>query len=596
LLIKLFKIWILLALVCSSHAQAVDFGQRVENQDFQDVVGIALFDELAQEAKIFCSGVLIHPRFILTAAHCLQEGSIRQSAQEVKELTKRLRIVVGEGVEGGYVSENLITVKRGLIHPRYLRDIRGQADVAILELSQDASISAQEIRPLALDLLQLRHRIRRQAKLTVVGLGYAQQIESRFRTTESFGLKHQGEIEIIGKTADELYVTAGPAVDRFGLYRQAPRQGDSGGPVFFLDEDGQYYLAGLVSRATQFNHGPRGAALSLLRNWVCWIESETGISLRQHLKEGVDFCDIQVPRTQVEHLKGVSFIDQCENTTAIPSSALYTIEVLQQLTQKNDCQDLFQHLQRQTNLSLDSTYINDLSPLQEFTQLERLSLRDNAITSITPLINLDRLRTLDISYNLINDVTHVQPRLPEELWLIGAGRQYNSINQTQFIRLCHQLDLPKETQKTIDALLRLLGANPGECVNANYELIRRRGIEFYQSQDLTDMSPLTGLQTLEELDLTGQNVSDLSFLNEMSELRVLILDGNPVKDLSPLLSHPNLRVLSVQNMNLKNLDYINQLPRLRELSVHGNEIQDFSDFAERERRGIIRLHGKDQQH
>jgi hypothetical protein len=586
---------VIISLMIETRAFAVNFGQRVTDKQFQDVVAIGLYDDQSKEANLFCTGVLVHPRVVLTAAHCLQEGGIRGSSQDMRRIAQRLRVYMGPGADQGYVSENLIPVKRGIIHPRYLRDIRGQADVAIIELFDDAPIESNQIRPLALELTQLRERIRRQSKLTVVGYGHSEQVENRFRTTEYFGLKHQGEIEIIGKTADEIFVVPGPAVDRFGLYRQAPREGDSGGPAFYKDLDGQYYLAGLVSRATQFNFGSRGTAFSLVRNWVCWIENETGVNLRHHLKDDIDFCQIRTPRTRVDHLNEVPFIQQCQKTDSTPLSAQYTIEVLKKITKIHDCSDLNMHLRSLTNISLDATYITDLSPLQQFYNLERLILRDNAITSILPLKNLQNLRTLDISYNFIRDAKEVQLELNDQLWMIGLNRQYNSINQTQFIRLCHRLDLEPEVEKTINALMRLLGANRDECVNANYELIRRRGLEFYQSQGLTDMSALAGLVTLEELDLRGQSINNLSFLNQMSELRVLILDGNPIEDLSPLLNHPNLRVLSVQNMNLVDLDIISNLPRLRELSVHANKIQDFSLFEAREQRGIIRLLGKDQQ-
>lgn len=595
MILQLVSIFVTMTVLFSSTLYAVDFGERVGPEDFQDVVGIALFDDQNQEARLFCTGVLVHPRIVLTAAHCLQEGGRRQSSTQLRQLTTKLRLVMGEGAKDGVVTQKLLPIKRSVLHPRYLRDIRGQADVAILELFEDAPIDPALIRPLALDLMQLRERIRRQAKLTIVGYGFSEQIENRFRTIETFGLKHKGEIEIIGKTADEIFVIPGPPIDRFGLYRQAPREGDSGGPAFFKDSDGQYYLAGLVSRATQFNHGPRGTAYSLLRNWVCWIEQETQISLRDQLHQEINFCDIKAPQTRVQHLNGVSFLDQCQQNQDIPASALYTIEVLKTIFNKPNCRELERELQRQTNLNLDSTYISDLSPLQDFTQLERLSVRDNAITSITPLINHQQLRTLDISYNFVRDADEIKSKLPESLWLIGISRQYNTINQTEFIRLCQNPDIDPQKRRTIDALMRLFAAEKDECVNANYELIRRRGLEFYQSQGLIDMSALAGLNTLEELDLRGQQVSDLSFLNQMSELRVLILDGNPVKDLTPLLSHPNLRVLSVQNMNLTDLDIIAKLPRLRELSVHGNQIQDFGLFEERERRNIIRLLGKDEQ-
>jgi hypothetical protein len=586
---------LMLVLFWSMLAYAVDFGQVVEENEYTDVVAIGRYDEGLQDAQLFCSGVVVAPRVILTAAHCLQEGGHRLGNRDFQQIVRSLRVYFGNGTDGGIVSDNLYPIQRAIIHRNYLRDIRGQADIAILLLEQDAPIAKEQIRPIALDIGLLRNEIRRGATLEVVGFGHSEQLQGRLMTTEYFGIKHKGPIRIEGKTADEVLVTPGPAIDRFGLYNPGPREGDSGGPAFFHAQDGLTYLVGVVSRATKFNHGPRGMAFSLARQWICWIERESGVNLRGHLPSDTpDFCSMPVARTLVQD-PVADFLTLCQDSTVASNSQAYTIYILKRLTGVHDCRELKRELQTRTNLSLDATYINDLSPLAFFTQLERLIIRDNAITSVAPLRQHTRLRTLDISYNVVRDSELMAPLEEAGLWLVGARRQYNEITRTNFVRLCSDQQTISAARDTINAMLEIFGFEPHECVNGNYELIRLREIEFYNRTGLTNMDALRGLTTLERLDLSGQAVQDLSFIDEIDDLRVLVLDGNPLTDLTPLLKHRNLRELSVRNLNLTDLSIIAQLPRLQILHVAGNKIDDFTALEERERRGTLRVHGKEEQ-
>lgn len=573
---------------------AVDFGKTDDNHDWRDVVALAQATEISEQFQIFCSGVVIHERIILTAAHCLQEGGIRATPSQLREKVKNLRLHFGNGSEQSIVSENLVEVERAVIHPAYLRDIRGQADVAILILKSAAPVEKKYIRPLALDTRLLKERIRRGAPLTIVGFGYSEQLGSTpfSSTKEVFGLKHIGVVKIEGKTADEIQIVPGPPVDRFGLYRPAPREGDSGGPAFFQDHDGTYYLTGVVSRATKFNHGPRGVAYSMLRNWVCWIEKESNVRLRA-VDGTPDYCKMEQPRFQLSDIDSVDFIELCLAPTDISSA--YTFHVLKQVMKATNCRDLDFKLKNTTNLNLDATYINNLLPLAGLSHLQRLSVRDNLIQSVSPLIHHHDLGYLDISYNNVKDVSELKHLEENNLWLIGPSRQYHNIGRTNFIKLCHSNETNAAAKNTIHAIMDMFNMRGRECVNANYELIRLRQLSFYQVSGLTDMSPLIGLHTLEDLDLSGQNVSDLSFLNGIEDMRKLKLDGNPIEDLSVILRYKNLRELSVKNMGIKDLRLIAQLPRLRVLDITGNHIQDFSTLEERIQSGVISVIGRDQQ-
>lgn len=576
---------LLFSLLLQPLALGVDFGRPEIDGAWSEVVAIARIEEDGL-GQIFCSGVLLAPKVVLTAAHCLQSGGVRPGSRQLRELARELRVYQGPGAEGGLVSEGLTAIERIHLHPDYLRETRGQADLAVIVLKEVLSAPRVNV---ALDIALLKLELRRFQQLSVVGFGHSEQRLNAFATEERFGIKHRGPVVIENKTADELYVLPGPALDSYGLFRPAPREGDSGGPVFYQRADGSYTLVALVSRATKMNHGPRGMAMTQIRPWICWIERVAQIELKP--PGSINFCELPIARQQVDHLRDVPFLEQCLNPET-PASARYTIDVMKKLFGRADCYELEAFLSKQTNLSLDATYINDLSPLQDFTQLERLILRDNHLTSVLPLIHHKELRTLDISYNRVRDFELLQDR--PGLWLVGTKRQDHTFGDAQFIREC-QNPSSTESARTVKALLDQFEMRASDCVNAHYELLRRRELEFYQVQGLTDMTPLHGLTTLERLNLKGQSVTDLGFLGQLDDLRELILDDNPVEDLSPVLVHRNLTLLSLEGLGLQNLNVPAQLPRLRQLLIGRNSIRDFGPLAERERRGILEITGKDQQ-
>ena len=128
-----------------------------------------------------------------------------------------------------------------------------------------------------------------------------------------------------------------------------------------------------------------------------------------------------------------------------------------------------------------------------------------------------------------------------------------------------------------DAVLEKLGKGPGaevyrhemagfgELLVDGYGIASLEGIQFAKA-----------LRTL----FVGQNpVSDLTPLSDLPELANLDIDSTQVRDFTPLWNLPKLRTLSVRDNNIADLAWLSGLTELTHLSIGDNNISDLSPLS-----------------
>ena len=236
---------------------------------------VARVDELMSTVPLvdgsgftFCTGTLVAPTLVITAAHCFEDENGR-------------RLGTGEVLVG---SDSLFALPvpaarrhrsaQLIQHPQYAQGpisfepsgIGQDNDIGVIVLAE--AINSQQTTPV-LPAARLRDLVARQTQVVVSGYGVT---DDNNPANDRAGTLHIGETPYLQRSEFEMLAGGNGLVDTCN--------GDSGGPAYVI-LDGQRFLVGVTSRAAHDsvgNCGDRGI-YTLAPAYLGWIEQQTGVAL-----------------------------------------------------------------------------------------------------------------------------------------------------------------------------------------------------------------------------------------------------------------------------------------------------------------------------
>lgn len=247
----------------TSHAWIID-GADVRNDQFGEVFALTIPIEDEEKPKL-CTAVLVHPRVLVTSAHCLPaDPAVPVTVREGADARAPIATYVSVRTERNpfYSSTKDETLATGFDFGIVIlaTDVAGANAKTGAKLAAFASIANPA------DALAAR-----RDGVVVVGYGGNKTLASDATT----GVKRWSAASI-GESIPNAFTTNGP--------KAAVSRGDSGGPAYVLDRKGRRRLIGIASGAPKDQVSVDGLpSVSLYagmrREAVCWIESHSGYPL-----------------------------------------------------------------------------------------------------------------------------------------------------------------------------------------------------------------------------------------------------------------------------------------------------------------------------
>lgn len=218
---------------------------------------------------------------------------------------------------------------------------------------------------------------------------------------------------------------------------------------------------------------------------------------------------------------------------------------------------------------------DQLAGLRNLTQLQSLKLVNSKLTTLPPIAPAAPLSELDLSGNKLADVSG----LTNFTSLTSLSLGSNQIADWRPVAGLKQLinltagNNPQTNIAVLQSLTQLKKLNLSQLGMTNQDLrlvsnmtnLQNLAIDF--NGNISDLSPLSRLSQLTDLDFSKDAVSDLTPLQPLVQLVNLTLSNNLVTDLKPLQGLMQLSNLTILRNQVRDLSPLKNLSKLTYLNA-----------------------------
>lgn len=294
---------------------------------------------------------------------------------------------------------------------------------------------------------------------------------------------------------------------------------------------------------------------------ACSCDNATVKNLKIKFKNATDFsrCDNE---TDIVKFPENTYLERCVrnylNATRWPLSCSYASTV--------------------TQIQCNDERITSLEGIQQFKNLKLLNMGEKGtqVEDLMPLRNLKELQRLEIPNSNIKNIEFIT-RLPKLTALNLKGNQITDLTYFPYMYPLYQLSLDYQGPDYIRDI------TPLQYMNNSLQ-----GLSL-QGNKITDISPLANLKSLKYLSIRDNRITSLNALDNKTLLSGLDFSINLVTDLSPLAKNTALNVIYGSHNKITSLQPLDNLSLLSQAVFKHNFITDVSPLANKRKMKEIAL-------
>ncbi|NLR92221.1 leucine-rich repeat domain-containing protein [Flammeovirga agarivorans] len=292
----------------------------------------------------------------------------------------------------------------------------------------------------------------------------------------------------------------------------------------------------------------------------------SGTPEKEQLQQIANIKELDLHLTEgIQTLEPLSFLVNLEKLDA-SNTGITSIEVLK------SCPNL-------SELNLKGTKVTDISVLENNKLLRKLNLRGTNVSDLSALENANKLSKIDISNTSVSSVTPLKKL--SSLKLIEADN--TQCDENAFIAFSKESaalvifrtaklqmwwdGLNADWKKVFGDQAKIKSDQPTKIELHKINLIQE--IDLSNHKSIRNLSPLTMLFNLKELNIAFTRINDLSPISGIKSLEELSIDNTPVSDITPITGLTNLTALNISNTLVEKFTALGGLNKMQKLKVSG---------------------------